>query len=79
MTWAAGTQDELGVAAVERATHPAHHRHHLLPGPESPPGGLDHAGGLDPRHPREGAAVREALPEVELGAVDAERLTRIST
>ena len=65
----------LGVAAVELAAHPAHHRHHLLAGGELAARRLDdHAGGLDPRHARERDPLGEAEARVQLRAVQAERL-----
>ena len=73
---AAGRDDGvLGVAAVERAAHAAHHRHDLLPRRQAGAGrGVDDAGALDPGHAREARALREPEPQVQLRAVQPERL-----
>ena len=65
----------LGVAAVEGAAHAAHHRRDLRAGRELAAGaGDDDAGRLDAEHAREGHAVGEAEPGVQLGAVEPEGL-----
>ena len=75
MTWAAGHAGVLGVAAVEGAAHPAHHRRDLLPDRELAARGRDDdAGGLDAQHARERHALRQPEPRVQLGAVEPERL-----
>ncbi len=77
---AGGDAGVLGVAAVERAAHPAHHRRDLPAGLELAPGSRDHgAGGLDAEHAREGDALGEPESRVQLGAVSPNALTRIST
>ena len=72
-----GDGDVLGVRAVVRAAHAAHHRGHLLsrPQPAVLVGLVDHADALDAGHARVGDhRVRLALAGGDLGLVDAERL-----
>lgn len=66
----------LGVAAVVGAAHVPHHRDDLLTGGEPAAGGrrVDGSGGLDARHPGEGDALAHPQPQLQLRAVDAERL-----
>ena len=66
----------LGIAAVVGAPHVPHHRDDLLPGsqPAAGRGRVHGAGGLDTRHPGKADARAQAQPELQLRAVEAERL-----
>ncbi len=73
MTCREGHAGVLGIAAVEGAAHPAHHRHHLLSRSElAARAGGDDTGGLDAGHPRERHALGEAEAGVQFGAVEPE-------
>jgi hypothetical protein len=66
-----GHTGELGIAAVKGPAHATHHRGDLLALLELASGcSGDDAGGLDAEHAREGDALGEAQPRVQLGAID---------
>jgi hypothetical protein len=66
----------LGIAAVVGAPHVPHHRDDLLPGsqPAAGRGRVDDAGGLDTRYLGKADARAQTQPELQLRAVEAERL-----
>ena len=72
---AGGDAGVLGVPAVEVPAHPAHHRGHLRSCRELTTRCRGHSpDGLDAGYAGEGPRVREPLPEVLLGPVQAERV-----